>query len=125
MRLEVPTTLPEFSRMFPDEAACIAYLHRVRWPERFACPKCGDSRAYAIAGRGVVECRHGHQTSVTAGTILHRTKQPLLTWFYGAFLVSTLTPGISAVQFQRQLGIRRYETAFHMLHKLRAGIVYP
>lgn len=50
---------------------------------------------------------------------------PLLTWFWGAYLVASLTPGISAVQFQRQLGIGRYETAFQILHKLRAGMVRP
>jgi hypothetical protein len=33
------------------------------------------------------------------------------------------TPGMSAVQFQRQLGLTRYETAFGILHKLRAGVV--
>ena len=33
-----------------------------------------------------------------------------------------MTPGISAVQFQRQLGLTR-ETAFGILHKLRAGMV--
>jgi transposase-like protein len=32
---------------------------------------------------------------------------------------------MSALQFQRQLGIRRYETAFQMLHKLRAAMVRP
>jgi transposase-like protein len=32
---------------------------------------------------------------------------------------------MSAVQFQRQLGLSRYETAFQMLHKLRAGMVRP
>jgi len=29
------------------------------------------------------------------------------------------------VQFQRQLGLSRYETAFALLHKLRAGMVRP
>ena len=29
------------------------------------------------------------------------------------------------MQFQRQLGLPRYETAFQMLHKLRAGMVRP
>lgn len=38
----------------------------------------------------------------------------------GAYLVASLTPGMSAVQFQRQLGLSRYETAFQILHKLRA-----
>ncbi len=42
-----------------------------------------------------------------------------------AYLVTTQTPGMSALQFQRQLGIRRYETAFQMPHKLRAAMVRP
>ena len=32
---------------------------------------------------------------------------------------------MSAVQFQRQLGLKRYETAFQILHELRAGMVRP
>ena len=56
---------------------------------------------------------------------MHRSKQDLRTWFHAAYLVSTLTPGISALQFQRQLGLPRYETAFNMLHKLRSALVAP
>lgn len=48
---------------------------------------------------------------------------PLSLRFLGAYLVTTLTPGQSALQFQRQLGIGRYETAFQTLHKLRAGMM--
>ena len=50
---------------------------------------------------------------------------PLSTWFWGAYLMTTQTPGQSALQFQRQLGLSRYETAFGILHKLRAGMVRP
>ena len=32
---------------------------------------------------------------------------------------------MSALQFQKQLGVKRYETAFLMLHKLRAAMVRP
>jgi len=35
---------------------------------------------------------------------------------WAAYLVATQTPGMSAVQFQRQLGLSRYETAFQILH---------
>jgi transposase-like protein len=48
---------------------------------------------------------------------------PLKLWFYAAYLVTTHTPGMSALQFQRQIGIPTYETAFAMLHKLRAAMV--
>ena len=51
-----------------------------------------------------------------------RTKTPLPVWFWGAYLVTTQTPGMSALQFQRQLGVKRYETTFQMLHKLRAQV---
>ena len=64
-------------------------------------------------------------TSLTAGTVMRATHTPLSTWFWGAYLVTTQTPGQSALQFQRQLGLTRYETAFQILHKLRAGLVRP
>jgi len=56
---------------------------------------------------------------------MHRSKQDLRTWFWAVYLVTSLTPGISAVQFQQQLGLSRYETAFNMLHKLRSALVAP
>jgi len=56
---------------------------------------------------------------------MQQTHTPLSTWFLGAYLVTTQTPGQSALQFQRQLGLTRYETAFQILHKLRAGMVRP
>jgi transposase-like protein len=62
---------------------------------------------------------------VTAGTVLHRTRVPLRDWFWAAYLVTTHTPGLSALQLQRQLGIRRYETAWTMLQKLRRAMRRP
>ena len=56
---------------------------------------------------------------------MHKTKQPLHVWFWAAYLVLTQTPGMSALQFQRQLGLSRYETAFQLFQKLRAGMVRP
>jgi len=56
---------------------------------------------------------------------MHKTHTPLSIWFWAAYLVTTQTPGQSALQFQRQLGLSRYETAFQILHKLRSGMVRP
>ena len=66
-------------------------------------------------------CRH--QVSLTAGTILHNTKTPLTVWFWATYLMTTDKRGISALLLQRQLGLRRYETAWMMLHKLRRAMV--
>jgi transposase-like protein len=62
---------------------------------------------------------------VTAGTALDRTRLPLPLWFAAAYLVTTHTPGFSALQLQRQLGLARYETAWTMLQKLRRAMVRP
>ena len=56
---------------------------------------------------------------------MERSHTPLSVWFWAAYLVASQTPGMSAVQFQRQLGLSRYETAFQILHKLRSGMVRP
>jgi len=124
-KIERPSSLLDFVRMFPTDELCAEYLFRVRHPNGFACPKCGSQTAWPIAGRNIIECNKGHQSSLKAGTVMHRSRQRLTAWFYAAYLMSTLTPGISALQFQKQLGIKRYETAFNMLHKLRSALVAP
>jgi transposase-like protein len=68
-----------------------------------------------------VGCRH--QVSLTAGTVLHRTKIPLTQWFWAAYLMTTDKRGVSALLLQRQLGLSCYETAWMMLHKLRRAMV--
>lgn len=126
MRPEFPPTLLEFRRRFADEDACRLYLGRCRWPDGFRCPKCQHGEALELPTRLLWRCRAcGHDTSVTAGTVLHRTRTPLTQWFWAAYLVATQTPGFSALQLQRQLGIGRYETAWVMLHKLRRAMVRP
>jgi hypothetical protein len=116
----------EFQEQFATEDACRAYLVGCRWPEGFVCPACGGDRAGSQTRRYLWVCTScGHQTSVTAGTVMHATRTPLRLWFWAAYLVATHHPGISAVQLQRQLGIRRYETAWLMLHKLRRAMVAP
>lgn len=123
--MESPSSLLDFVRMFPTDESCAEYLFRVRHTEGFVCPTCNSRKGWPIAGRDVIECNHGHQVSIKAGTVMHGSRQCLTTWFYAAYLMSTLTPGISALQFQKQLGIKRYETAFTMLHKLRSALVAP
>jgi ISXO2-like transposase domain/Transposase zinc-ribbon domain len=126
--LEDPTNLLEFQRMFPDENACLHYLERMRWPNGFVCEKCsvlGEPFKIAVRPR-VLKCRSCfYETSVTTGTVMHRSKTSILVWFWAAYLVSTQTPGISAMELQKKLGIARYETAFQILHKLRSAMVRP
>ena len=79
-------SLLEFQRRFSDEASCALFLLERRWPDGFGCPEGGETRSYLLKSRAYTyECvACGRQTSVTAGTIMHRTKLPLTTWFWAA-----------------------------------------
>ncbi len=123
---DFPLTILEFQQRFGTEEACREYLFASRWPDGFLCPACGGSDAGAETRRHLWVCTAcGHQASITAGTVMHKTRLPLRTWFWAAYLVSTFQPGISAKQLQRQLGLGCHETAWAMLHKLRAAMVAP
>ena len=119
-------SLTEFQRAFPDEASCAGFLFERRWPGGFVCPACGNGRAAALKSRAYTyECSNcGRQTSITAGTALHRTKLPLTVWFWAAHLMSTHSNGMSARQLQDQLGLT-YRTAWLLTQKLRRSMVDP
>ena len=123
-RPSFPKTLREFQQKFATEEACQQYLAACRWPDGFVCPRCGKQRAYELVElrrRQCADCRY--QVSLTAGTILHNTKTPLTVWFWAAYLMTTDKRGVSALLLQRQLALRRYETAWMMLHKFRRAMV--
>ena len=122
---DYPATLLEFEDRFATEAACREYLERLRWPDGFRCPSCAHPQGWATR-RGTwfcAKCRR--QTSATAGTIFEGTRKPLRLWFRIMWLVTSQKTGASALGLQRQLGLRRYETVWTWLHKLRRAMVRP
>lgn len=123
-----PANVLDFQRMFPDESACLRYLERLRWPDGFTCAKCSATgEPFRVTARPrVLKCRTClYERSLTAGTVMHRSKISIHVWFWAAYMVATHTPGISALEAQKQLGIQSYETAFQLIHKLRAVMVRP
>jgi transposase-like protein len=95
----------------------------VRWPEGFRCPHCRGAEHSYLEGRQLFQCTGcRRQTSVTARTVLHRTRTPLRKWFLAMFFFARHKQSISALQLQRDLGLPSYGTAWTMLHKLRAAL---
>lgn len=123
--VDYPRTYQEFLEWFPSDAACLRYLARVRWPDGFVCSACGNAGYWGTA-RGLWMCTACHRTtSLTAGTIFHRTRTPLSTWFAAIWFVTSQKNGMSAQGLQRVLGFGSYETAWAWMHKLRRAMVRP
>src|SRR5919205_2880532 len=122
-----PGSLPAFEARFPDDEACARWLFEKRWPDGFRCPGCGHAKGWEL-GRGtlLIECARCHRrTSVTAGTVLHRSHLPLKLWFLAAWLVATHRNGMSARQLWLQLGLGSYKPAWLRLRKLRPAMADP
>ncbi len=120
-----PRTLAEFESQFSSERACREYLFHLRWPDGFVCPHCGYKKGWQISNM-TLECAScSYQCSVTAGTIFHRTRLPLQTWFRAIWWVTSQKTGASALGLQHILGLGSYRTAWSWLHKLRRAMVRP
>ena len=120
-----PRTLDEFQRRFVTEKSCLVYLAKVRWPRGFDCPRCRNRQGWKDSPRSFRCRRCRKEIHLTAGTIMHRSHLPLRHWFWAAYLMGTMTPGISALQLQRQLGIGSYESALYLCRRLRRAMVNP
>ena len=116
-------SLLAFQRTFGSEEACGEHLARQRWPEGFVCPRCGHGSAWYLPGRRLYDCqRCRHQTSLTAGTIFHRTRTPLVKWYWLLYRMAMDKVGVSVAEMQRLLEIPDYTTAWVMAHKVRKAM---
>jgi transposase-like protein len=123
---DFPRTATEFEKRFATEEDCRAYWIEARWGGKPACARCGSTRVWTIRSGTTFECADcDHQTSLTAGTLLEKTRKPLKMWFRAVFEISTRRTGISAMDLMRIMGFGSYKTAWAWLHKLRAALVRP
>ena len=126
MSKKSPSASPEFSvreffQRFPDDDACLAHIMQVRFGgTRFECGSCGkESTHHKLATRRTFVCANcGHHVNPTAGTILHDTRTPLVSWFYAMYLFCTTRHGVSGKELQRQLGVT-YKTAYRIGQQIR------
>ena len=122
--VDYPRSFPELLAWFPDDAACVAFLERVRWGEGFSCRFCGADGDFWVVRRGLRRCAVcRRETSVTAGTIFHGSRLPMTSWFAAIWYVVNQKQGVSALGLQRVLGFGSYQTAWAWLHKLRRAMV--
>lgn len=116
-------TLFDYQKQFSKEEDCFNYLFNLRWPNGFECPKCGNTEYYIIHKDKMFQCKRcRHQTTVTAGTVFHKLRQPMSILFMAVYLISTSKKGFSAMEFQRKLGLNGYKTAWLLMQKIRTAM---
>jgi len=122
-------TIRQWEAAFPNDDACKTYLVSCRWPLGVHCPRCGNTevsehgtrsfhwQCYACSEKGT-----SYRFSVLVGTVFENTKYPLRDWFRVIHMMLTSKKGVSALQVHRVIGTGSYRTAWHMCHRIRAGL---
>lgn len=106
------------SLTFLTEEECENFLMKMRWSNGFCCPRCDYNEAFKIRTRGLLECKECRmQVSITAGTIMHKSKLSLLHWFRAIQLLLQEGKEYTASSLSHMLEIN-YRSAQLMLQKI-------
>lgn len=113
----------EFSKEFPDESSCKLRFKLEREKEGVVCKKCCKTDHYWLKSKQMYQCKHCRfRMSLRSGTVMENSKLPFSVWFAAIMLMSSTKKAFSALEVQRQLGLKRYEPVWLMMHKLRRAM---
>jgi transposase-like protein len=116
-------SLFDFQKEYGTDMQCRDYLFRKKFPEGFKCSRCGHTEYSFVRRHKLFECKKClKQHSVTVNTIFSHTKLPLHVWFLAIYIVSQNASGVSASTIQKLTGVKKYETAWNMLQKIRKSM---
>lgn len=109
----------DFYKEYPDEESCKLKFKAVRDKEGVTCKKCGCTEHYWKKDKWSYECKNCRfRTSLRSGTVMHSSKLPFQYWFIAMHLLTATKKSFSAKEVQRQLGHKRYEPIWAMMHKI-------
>lgn len=111
-----------FTAHFGSEEDCRHHFKLERDKIGVVC-KCGHTEHYWKRDKWSYECKKcRYRTSLRKGTIMENSNLPFLVWYKTMFLMSCTKKGFSSKEIQKQLGLKRYEPVWAMVHKLRKAM---
>jgi len=115
-----------------SDEQCLAYLESRRWPDGVRCVTCGcdkisriTSKSKKQAIRKLYQCLEPsckQQFTATSGTLFHDSHLPLHKWFLAMAFMTQAKKGMSAKQLQAHLGLKSYQTAWYLCHRIRKAM---
>lgn len=113
----------QFIEKFPDEESCRFHWQAIREKEGIVCKHCGCKHHWWLKAKVQWQCSScNYRTTLRSGTMMESSKLPFRTWYLAMAFMSYSKKGISASELQRQLGYKRYETVWKLMHKIRSAM---
>lgn len=110
----------EFNKRFSSNEDCYRYLVEIKWRKGFQCSRCGCVESYKGRTYYYLRCKHcDYNESVTANTVFHGLKMPILKAFHMVFRLTAKKKGMSTVELGAEVGVQQM-TAWLFKRKVQA-----
>ncbi|WP_036601543.1 7TM diverse intracellular signaling domain-containing protein [Olivibacter sitiensis] len=109
----------EFSKVYPDQDACLRFLAELKWRDGYRCKKCGHDQYYVgntPYARRCALCKYDE--SATVNTVIQNVKIPIAKCFYLIYLIYSTKGKISSHKLSEILNIRQ-ATCWAYSNKIR------
>ncbi len=118
-RIDKSLDFTAFDEKYPTNEKCLDKIYKMRWKNRYKCPRCHYNEAWEVVPYKY-KCRNcGYQTTVTAGTLFHRTHLSMLQWFKAIYYMSVRRKQATAMELQSLVGIKSNKTALSVVNKIK------
>jgi len=109
----------EFNRRFKNNEDCYLYLIEKKWGNSYQCSRCGCAQCYKGRTYYHRRCKAcGYGESVTANTLFHGMKMPMLKAFHMIFRLSAKKKGMSTTELGAEVGVQQ-KTAWLFKRKVQ------
>lgn len=110
----------EFAKRFKSNEACYLYLIENKWSKGYKCSRCGCEEFYKGRTYYHRRCKAcGYGESVTANTVFHGMKMPVLKAFHMVFRLTAKKKGMSTTELGAEVGVQQ-KTAWLFKRKVQA-----
>lgn len=113
-----------FLEQFPTELSCKTHFKQMREGQGIYCKRCSlDTKQYWLQGKWQWQCsKCNFRTTLRSGTVMENSKMSFKKWYGVMAFMSCTKKGFSTLEIQRQLGHKRYNTIWKMVHKVRKSM---
>jgi len=110
----------EFMEVFPTEESCKIHFKEQREKIGITCQKCESKKHYWLKYKWQWQCSNcGFRTTLRSGTFMKASNLPVRKWYLAMTFMAATKKGLSACELQRQLGHKRYDTVWSLMHRIR------
>lgn len=112
----------EFGKRFHDNESCYLYLIEQKWGKGYQCSRCAHKTYYKGKTYYHRKCRScGYAESVTANTVFHGIKMPILKAFHMIFRLTAKKKGMSTTELGNEVGVQQ-KTAWLFKRKVQVAM---